>query len=210
MPQSIDTYGGGGAPTTTRTEVNSGPAGLGAFTGGPSGPSGFYDASFMNFLRRRRGPAAGNMAQGNDARLPTPNERALDDAKTQALLAQYKAESEPAPLTYTPGGFNMPSHLEQDIHNMTGAQRSKFLPQNAGLAPADHTSNISKDMAGWGLSDQDIDAKEGGMMASRGANAGDVRRQQYIKDRQLQDYYGTGGGQQQREGAPNQYGSGRG
>jgi hypothetical protein len=195
MPQGISTYGGGGAPTTTQTEINA----------GPGGPSGFYDASFMNFLRRRRGPQA---PAPQEARLPTPNERALDDAKTQALLAQYKAESEPAPMMWTPGGMNNPSHLEQDIHNMTGAQRSKFLPQDAGMVPFKNESTISKDMEGWGPSDQEIDAKEGNMIASRGANAGQVRRQEFVKDRQLQNYYGMD--QSQREGAPNQYGSGRG
>jgi len=177
MPQGINTYGGGGAPTTTRTEIDQ----------GPGGPSGFYDASFMNFLRRRRGPQAPEL---QEARLPTANERALDDARTQALLAQYKAESEPAPMTYTPGGFNMPSHLEQDIHKMTGAQRERFLPQNAGMVPADHTSNISKDMEGGGLSDQDINAKESDMIASRSAAAGQARRQEFTKDRALQNYYG--------------------
>ena len=208
MPQGINTYGGGGAPTTTQTEIN---------TGGP-GPSGFYDAGFMNFLRRRR--PAGGMAQGSEARLPTANERALDDAKTQALLAQYKAESEPPPMQYTAGGFNIgPPHLEMDINHMSGAQRAKYLPQNSGMIPFQNKapSSIEEDVKnGVGpsgnpiYSEQDKDALEGGMMSSRGANAGDVRRQQYIKDRALQDYYGTGGAQSQREGAPNQYGSGRG
>ena len=208
MAQGISSYGGGGAPATTRTEINQGPA----------GPSGFYDASFMNFLQRRRGP------QGNPSRpevqLPTANERALDDAKTQALLAQYKAESEPPPMQYTAGGFNIgPPHLEMDINHMSGAQRAKYLPQNSGMVPFENKapSSIEEDVRkGVGpsgnpiYSEQDKDALEGGMVSSRGANAGDVRRQQYIKDRALQDYYGTGGAQSQRDGAPNQYGSGRG
>jgi hypothetical protein len=188
MPQSINTFGGGGGPTTTRTEINAGPA----------GPSGFYDASFMNFLRRRP------QAQGPMHRAPTtfggeagtPNERALDDAKTAAMIAQYRAESERAPMKYVDGGFNMgPPRLEMDTTNFTGAQREKFLPQGAALVPFQNKepSSLEEDVRSGGqmASNQDVAAQRSNIAGSMGAAAGDDRRQQEIKDQQLRNYYGT-------------------
>lgn len=183
MPQSINTYGGGGAPTTTRTEVNA----------GPGGPSGFYDASFMNFLRRRRSPASEPAQQ--ERRLPTPNESALDNAKTRALLAQYKAESEPAPMIYAPGGPGMGgARLEMDIHNMTGAQREKFLPQDSESIPnfdAGRGSAIKDDVTrgmgssgvgAWGQkSAQDLEAEKSGSIDIWGG-VPEIERERLVRE----------------------------
>lgn len=64
------------------------------------------------------------------------------DAMTQELKRQQQRaaiialqqQTQGAPMKYTPGGFNMDSHLEMDAAHMTPGQRQAFLPQGSHLA----------------------------------------------------------------------------
>lgn len=186
--------GGGGAPSFTNTEI-----------GGANVPRGFYDASFLNFLRR---PGTREQAHAPEGKILTPNEQAIEAAKTKALIAQYRAQSDPPPttLTYPVGsaGFYTP-----DVGHMSGAQRKAYLPESSEeipLPPKRPQTTLERDatMSGWGPSGQDIEAQKGA--GTPGAGWGGEREQREELIRQFYSGRGNrgnvdrGGGSRRDEG----------
>jgi hypothetical protein len=133
MPADISsTYAPGSQSTTTR----------GGFPGIAGGGFGI-DPSMFSWLVRKRLIGGLHQEQNPDYHEPSPNEKALDQARTEAEIAKYRAISQPPPLRQVSGPQIIPGNV-LDTNAMTGAQRTQYLPsgaregdpRTAGLGPS--------------------------------------------------------------------------
>jgi hypothetical protein len=171
MPGDIaSTFGGGGQMTRT--------------SGGPSGSFGF-DPSIFQYLNRRRIDERPDLHP--DHTYLSPNDQAVEDAKARAMIAEYKAKSEPPPLRQVSGPNIIPGNV-LDTNAMTGAQRAQYLPSGsregdpsrsglgpseAGVSPGPNPADVRADKA---QSDREFQLRQ--------QYADEQRRQKDAEDRQ--------------------------
>jgi hypothetical protein len=171
MPGDIaSTFGGGGQMTRT--------------SGGPSGTFGF-DPSIFQYLNRRRIDERPDLHP--DHTYLSPNDQAVEDAKARAMIAEYKAKSEPPPLRQVSGPNIIPGNV-LDTNAMTGAQREAYLPKNSVVAPPEH-AGLGPSEAGPTPGPSPIDARADKAQSDREFQlrqqyADEQKREQDLQDRQ--------------------------